>query len=381
MSCPFNKEALDKLKQFVDVCIQNPSLLLLPDLAFFKNFIESFGGKVTSSTTPTETPAKESSEEPLQSEPVEQSDEESDLELDNTGCLERDELSSDQKMGDPNKEVSEDDSDKSDEKRGEAMGQLADGNIEAAVKLFTEAIELNPSSGVLFAKRGQAYLKLNKPCACIKDCTRALELNPDSALAYKFRGRAYRLLGEWEKAAKDLRQACNIDLDEQIDEWLKEVTPNAIKIEQHNLKLERRRIEKEQKERLDRARKVRQAHEKAQNSSEAPKQESEPKGAGGLPNDFYSVLQDPEIMAAFSDPEVSAAFADISSNPSNLYKYQSNPKVAALVTKLSGKLAGAGIGPGSFPGFPGFGGAGGAAPPGAGGAAPPPQFEQDDALD
>lgn len=82
-------------------------------------------------------------------------------------------------------------------------------------------------SALLYAKRGQCYLQLKKPNACIRDCTRALEINPDSAAAYKFRGRAHRLLGEFVKAAEDLRNACKIDFDEQADEWLKEVTPNV----------------------------------------------------------------------------------------------------------------------------------------------------------
>lgn len=80
---------------------------------------------------------------------------------------------------------------------------------------------------LMYAKRGQCYLKLNKPNACIRDCTIALSLNPDNAAAYKFRGRAHRLLGNWLEAARDLRSASKIDLDEQTDEWLKEVTPNV----------------------------------------------------------------------------------------------------------------------------------------------------------
>ena len=80
---------------------------------------------------------------------------------------------------------------------------------------------------MLYAKRGQCFLKLNKPNACIRDCSRALQINPDNAAAYKFRGRAHRLLGRWEEAAQDLRNACKIDFDEQADEWLREVTPNV----------------------------------------------------------------------------------------------------------------------------------------------------------
>lgn len=70
-------------------------------------------------------------------------------------------------------------------------------------------------------------MKLQKPNACIRDCSQALKLNPDSAAAYKFRGRAHRLLGQWEEAAQDLRSAAKLDFDEQVDEWLREVTPNV----------------------------------------------------------------------------------------------------------------------------------------------------------
>ena len=80
---------------------------------------------------------------------------------------------------------------------------------------------------LLYAKRGQCYLQLRKPNACIRDCTNALKVNPDNAAAYKFRGRAHRLLGHWLEAAQDLRSASKIDFDEQVDEWLKEVTPNV----------------------------------------------------------------------------------------------------------------------------------------------------------
>merc|ERR1712128_248795 len=97
------------------------------------------------------------------------------------------------------------------------------------------------------------------------------------------------------------------------------------------------------------------------------------------------------MMAAFSDPEVAAAFKDISSNPANIMKYQSNPKVMALVNKMASKMGGMGGMPGMGGGMPGmggmggmpgmgglggmFGGMGGGAGPGAGpgaGATPPP---------
>ena len=59
------------------------------------------------------------------------------------------------------------------------------------------------------------------------------------------------------------------------------------------------------------------------------------------------------MLAAFKDPEVAAAFQDISSNPANIGKYQSNPKVMALINKMMGKFGGGGGGAGGMPGMPG----------------------------
>ena len=65
------------------------------------------------------------------------------------------------------------------------------------------------------------------------------------------------------------------------------------------------------------------------------------------------------ILLAFSDPEVAAAFKDISANPANIMKYQNNPKVMALVTKMASKMGGGGGGGGGMPGMGGMGGLGG----------------------
>merc|ERR1712184_61590 len=108
-------------------------------------------------------------------------------------------------------------------------------------------IKINSGSGAVYAKRGTCYLKLKRPNACIRDCDRAVKLNPDSAAAHKFRGRAHRLLGHFVEAAKDLRLACKIDFDEVADEWLKEVTPNAKKIEEHERNKQRRKEKKKKK--------------------------------------------------------------------------------------------------------------------------------------
>lgn len=132
-----------------------------------------------------------------------------------------------QKMGNPTTVPTEEEIAESQAKRSEAVSAFVEKDYEKALGLYTEAIVLNPQAALLYAKRGQIYLLLGKPNACIRDCDRALELNPDSAAGHKFRGRAKQLLGHFEEAAVDLRLACKFDFDEQTDEWLREVTPNV----------------------------------------------------------------------------------------------------------------------------------------------------------
>jgi suppressor of tumorigenicity protein 13 len=77
-----------------------------------------------------------------------------------------------------------------------------------------------------------------------------------------------------------------------------------------------------------------------------------PGGMGGM----GGLFSDPELLESLSDPEVAAAFEDITSNPANIMKYQGNPKVMKLLTKMAGKMGG-GSGGGGAPG--GMGGLGG----------------------
>lgn len=294
--------------------------------------------------------------------PEAQESEESDIEIDNEGVVEPDNEEP-QAMGDEAKEPTEEEMDQAGELRSKAAAAFSERNFEEAIKLYTEAIQLNPHNALYHAKRGQAYLKLVKPNACIRDCDRAEQINGDCAAAYKFRGRAHRLLGNWESAAKDLRQACKLDYDEEADEWLREVTPNAKKLEAHRLKQERRRAEREERERRERVRRAQEANKKAREEAAAGM------GMEGDDDDFMGNLGGgADFMNAFKDPEVAAAMQDILQNPSNISKYMGNPKIMALLSKIGGSMGGAG---GGFPGFPGAGfpGAGAGAFAGAGAGA------------
>ncbi|KAK3864206.1 hypothetical protein Pcinc_030090 [Petrolisthes cinctipes] len=377
-------EDVQRLEKFIQACRANPQVLHHPELSFFKEYLVSLGANLplpkssTSTTPPKDEPMKESTPEAEM--------EESDVDLDNEGVIEP-ETEPFPELGETGKEPSEEDLEKSQEKRSEAMAAMADGDLQKAVDLFTEAIKLNPDSAMLYAKRASILLKQQRVKAAIRDCDEALKHNPDSATAYKFRGRSHRLLGNWIEAARDLRLACRLDFDEQSNEWMKEVQPNATKLEEHNRKYERQKKDNEMKEKKDKIKKAKEEAKKAQEEQKANDPSSDfpggmPQGdIPGGPSGLRDIFKDPEILAAMQDPEVAAAFQDVYSHPSNIFKYQSNPKVAAVVNKLISKLGGGeeGMG-GGFPGmgggFPGMGGMGGGFPgagggfPGAGGGFP-----------
>lgn len=361
----FTEKVAQQLKEFAQQCMNDSSLLHDPKLSFIKELIEYYGGKIPEAKADNSSDAKcgsKDKEEEPEPEPISES-EESDLELDMTGVIEPDQ-DSPQKMGNLTLQPTEEEIAESQAKRSEAVSAFVEKDYDKAALLYTEAIVLNPHAALLYAKRGQIFLLLNKPNACIRDCDRALELNPDSAAAHKFRGRAYHLLGKFEEAANDLRLACKFDFDEQADEWLRETTPNARKIEEHKRKKERKaqdKLERERQEKLQKAREAAKAREENTRTSQTDAGNASP-GMG----DFYQFLNDPEVLQAFQDPEVSEAFKEISANPSNILKYQSNPKIMALINKMASKFGGAGGMPGGFPGMmggmPGFPGTGAGRP-------------------
>lgn len=308
-----------------------------------------------------------SSSQPEKVYPLGETRSECDLRLGNKDTVKPNFINENKDMEETRKRIIEMNLNKSNEIYAEALKQLSEENYDKSIELFNEAINLNPSSAVLFAKRGQAYLEKDFPNACISDCTRSIELNANLAVAYKFRGRAYSVIGEWEKAAKDLRLACDMKFDTQIDIWLKVVEPNAKKIEQYKLQEERKRHEEEERKKLEKAQKEREAQSKASTSSDT---NTEPNA-----DDFYALFEDPEVTEAFADREVAAAFADIFSQPANIYKYQAKPKLMAQLSKLSKKLSKTG----NYPVISSEGFSGSEDMLG-GGEAPVP-FQQDDNLD
>ncbi|PSS11499.1 FAM10 family protein [Actinidia chinensis var. chinensis] len=296
---------LNQLKQFVEQCKANPSILADPSLSFFADYIQSLGGRLPPSAYKT----GESPRKPSKSFVVDESDEdiedieeehqpqgtaaaeeeedeiiESDIELE--GEIVEPDNDPPQKMGDPSVEVTEENRDASQEAKAQAMEAISEGKLEEAIEHLTQAILLNSTSAIMYATRASVYIKMKKPNAATRDANAALEINPDSAKGYKSRGMARAMLGQWEEAAKDLHVASKLDYDEEISAILKKVEPNAHKIEDHRRKYDRLRKEREdrkiERERQRRRAEAQAAYEKAKKHE----QSSSSSRAGGMPGGF-----------------------------------------------------------------------------------------------
>ncbi|VFQ67184.1 unnamed protein product [Cuscuta campestris] len=286
---------LEDLKLFVDRCKANPSILYNPSLSFFKSYLESMGALI-----PPKIKTENYDEEfPDYKKPNVSSNDtmddgivESDVELDSTDVVEADN-DLPQKMGDPSREVTEENQDAAQILKGKAMDAISEGNLNEAMDHLTEAILLNPISSILYSMRGNVFIKLKKPNAAICDANAALQINPDLAKGYKVRGIARAMLGLWEEAASDLHVASQIDFDEEINEALKKVEPNARKIEEHRWKYERLRKERELKK-IQRERQWKRAEFIFK--KEKVEQTSGPESA--------SVLKDGEVIAVHGQEEL-----------------------------------------------------------------------------
>uniref|UniRef100_A0A3B3VTE9 ST13 Hsp70 interacting protein n=1 Tax=Poecilia latipinna TaxID=48699 RepID=A0A3B3VTE9_9TELE len=229
-----------ELKGFVQMCESNPGILHLPEMGFFRSWLQRSGSLKNACVISCEkkTQKKKIEERKLADIRVpglstlgetKRHNSPFILEIDNEGVIEPD-TDDLQEMGEfDNIEVTEEMMDQANEKKIEAINALGEGDLQKALDLFTEAIKLNPRVAILYAKRASVFIKMQKPNAAIRDCNRAISINPDSAQPYKWRGKAHRLLGHWEDAAKDLATACKLDYDEDASTLLKEVQPKVPK--------------------------------------------------------------------------------------------------------------------------------------------------------
>lgn len=88
-------------------------------------------------------------------------------------------------------------------------------NYLAAVGLYTEAIEIDPSQDTLYNNRGLCYMNLNKFENAKNDLLKAIELNPQNIKALRRLSNVYITEGELMEAEMYLTRATKIDNNDQ----------------------------------------------------------------------------------------------------------------------------------------------------------------------
>uniref|UniRef100_A0A8D0KDN4 Tetratricopeptide repeat protein n=1 Tax=Salvator merianae TaxID=96440 RepID=A0A8D0KDN4_SALMN len=90
------------------------------------------------------------------------------------------------------------------DKNKKAFEVLAKGELQKALDLFTEVIELNPHVPSSYVNRANVFMQLQEPNEALKDCNIAIELDPKSVESLRLRGKAFKNLGRLRAAACDL---------------------------------------------------------------------------------------------------------------------------------------------------------------------------------
>ena len=158
-----------------------------------------------------------------------------------------------------------------------ASAELAEEqNFEQAMNKLTEAIVIGCASALMYGRRAELLMRLNRPRAALRDCGRALELNPDSGKAYKTRGRANAKLKRWTAAHSDFQEGLKIDYDDatyeeslSVASKMKEITAVATARRVKEEADKERKQAKEQKEQELREQRARQMEQMEADAAKA----------------------------------------------------------------------------------------------------------------
>ena len=100
----------------------------------------------------------------------------------------------------------------SNQKVVEAWKLYDKSDYNGAIKLHSEAIELNPNNALAYYGRAYAYDDLKDYQKAIEDCTKAVQFDsPRLVDAYNNRGEAYRKSGIYAKAIEDYNKAIELN--------------------------------------------------------------------------------------------------------------------------------------------------------------------------
>jgi len=403
------------LKRAVHHLKEHPDEIHKPELKFFKDYLLSLNAKLPTvsdddldaeipdvlgggggggggggnAAKPAAPPEAEPAPEPEVVEPEEEPPEEPEPDV-----LAPDEVDpAEHEMGDTDRMVTDEEVEQAQQAKELGQQALESGDFAEAVRQFTQALKLNPGAAMLYASRGNVFLKMRRPNvravawrvgapdrgltarsvpmrrarrgiraqACILDCDEAVKINPNSAKAYKIRGRAYALLGKWEQALqcvlapraggwvkpparwglkhpvhpsiaaahRDLQRANALDYDEDTYEESKRV---KAKLDAAQARAKARQERQEAKRR--RAEASSHTGGAAGNGSGAGKGGGFAMPGGLNPDMLKKLMSNPTVIKLMQNKKIADAFAKVMADPSKMAEVLKDPEIAAAVKEF-----------------------------------------------
>ncbi|TPX57936.1 hypothetical protein SpCBS45565_g06587 [Spizellomyces sp. 'palustris'] len=172
---------------------------------------------------------------------------------------------------------------------------FSSGQFDEAIKLFSQAIEMDPSNHVLYSNRSAAYASLKDYQNALQDAEKTVQLKPDWARGYSRQGAALHGLGDLV-AAGDAYKA-------------------GLKIEPNNAQLQ-----------------------KSLDDVEAAMAAGGDNPFGNIfgPEGLAKIASNPKVAPLLAQPDIQAKIQDIQKNPQNMNLYMRDPRIMTLMMAAMG---------------------------------------------